>query len=107
VSVMICARACCNAALIGELSACLSSMRMWEWPEPHTCRVGQNRIYTYIYTVYLVISKPKIPYVHRMFWPTLYTCNKYTKDWRGKTPLVRLVTLNLSPNPLTLCLRTF
>jgi hypothetical protein len=25
------------------------------------CRVGQNRIYTYIYTVYLVISKPKIP----------------------------------------------
>ena len=31
------------------------------------CRVGQNRIYTYIYTVYLVISKPKIPYVHRIY----------------------------------------
>ena len=30
-------------------------------------RVGQNRIYTYIYTVYLVISKPKIPYVHRIY----------------------------------------
>jgi hypothetical protein len=29
-------------------------------------RVGQNRICTYIYTVYLVISKPKIPYVHRI-----------------------------------------
>jgi len=30
-------------------------------------RVGQNRIYTYIYTVYLVVSKPKIPYVHRIY----------------------------------------
>jgi hypothetical protein len=29
--------------------------------------VGQNRIYTYIYAVYLVISKPKIPYVHRIY----------------------------------------
>jgi len=29
----------------------------------HMCRVGQNRIYT----VYLVISKPKIPYVHRIY----------------------------------------
>jgi hypothetical protein len=31
------------------------------------CRVGQNRIYTYIYTLYLVISKPKLPYVHRIY----------------------------------------
>jgi hypothetical protein len=30
-------------------------------------RVGQNRIYTYIYTVYLVIFKPKIPYVRRIY----------------------------------------
>jgi|AntDeeMinimDraft_5_1070356.scaffolds.fasta_scaffold67573_1 hypothetical protein len=30
-------------------------------------RIGQNRIYTYIYTVYLVIPKPKIPYVHRTY----------------------------------------
>jgi hypothetical protein len=30
-------------------------------------RVGQNRICTYIYSVYLVISKPKIPYVHRIY----------------------------------------
>jgi len=44
-------------------------------PLDHTCaidhwslvnRVGQNRIYTYIYTVYMVISKPKIPYIHRI-----------------------------------------
>jgi len=30
-------------------------------------RVGQNRLYTYIYTVYLMISLPKIPYVHRIY----------------------------------------
>ena len=39
-------------------------------------RVGQNRIYTYIYTVYLMIFNPKIPYVRRIyiwFWPTLHT----------------------------------
>jgi len=30
-------------------------------------RVGQNRICAYIYTVFLVISKPKIPYVHRIY----------------------------------------
>jgi hypothetical protein len=37
-------------------------------------RVGQNRIYTPYMTVLLVISPPKIPYVHRIyiwFWPTL------------------------------------
>ena len=32
----------------------------------HICRVGQDRIYTYVYTVYLVILKPKIPYIHRI-----------------------------------------
>ena len=30
-------------------------------------RVGQNRIYTYIYAVYLVISLPKIPYINRIY----------------------------------------
>ena len=30
-------------------------------------RVGQNRIYTPYLTVYLVISLPKIPYVHRIY----------------------------------------
>jgi hypothetical protein len=38
-------------------------------------RVGQNRIYTYIYPVYLVISKPSQKYrmytVYVWFWPTL------------------------------------
>jgi hypothetical protein len=46
----------------------------------HIIRVGQNRIYTYIYTVYLVIFKPKIPYVRRIyiwFWPTLHVIFMY------------------------------
>jgi len=29
--------------------------------------VGQNRIYAYIYTVYLVIFKPDLPHVHRIY----------------------------------------
>ena len=30
------------------------------------CKVGQNRIYTLYMTVYLVMSLPKIPYIHRI-----------------------------------------
>ena len=30
-------------------------------------RVGQNRTYTPYMTVYLVISLPKIPYIHRIY----------------------------------------
>jgi len=30
-------------------------------------RVGQNRIFTPYMTVYLVISLPKIPYIHRIY----------------------------------------
>ena len=33
----------------------------------HICRVGQNCIYTPYMTVYLVISLPKIPYIHRIY----------------------------------------
>jgi len=32
----------------------------------HVCRVGQNRVYTPYMTVYLVISLPKIMYIHRV-----------------------------------------
>ena len=35
--------------------------------QEHMTRVGQNCIYTYEYTIYLVISKPKIPYVNRIY----------------------------------------
>ena len=40
-------------------------------------RVGQNRICAPYMTLYLVISLPKIPYIHRIYipyiwsWPTL------------------------------------
>ena len=37
------------------------------WCIYHIYRVGQNRIYTPYMTVYLVISLPKIPYVHRVY----------------------------------------
>ena len=33
----------------------------------HIFRVGQNRINTPYMTVYLVISLPKIPYIHRIY----------------------------------------
>ena len=44
----------------------------------HIFRVGQKRIYTPYMTVFLVISLPKIPYIHRIyiyiwFWLTLHT----------------------------------
>jgi len=42
-----------------------------------TSRVGQNLLYAPYMTVYLVISQPKIPYIHHTvyigFWPTLQT----------------------------------
>jgi hypothetical protein len=41
----------------------------------HTTWVGQNRIYTPNMAVYLVVSMPNIPYVHRIyvwFWATLH-----------------------------------
>ena len=46
----------------------------------HMCMVGQNRTYTPYMTVYLVISLPKIPYIHCVYMvlanpthvPTLY-----------------------------------
>jgi len=43
--------------------------------DKHILRVGQNRIYTPYMTVYLMISLPKLPYIHRIyiwFWPTLH-----------------------------------
>ena len=39
------------------------------WPEPY--------IYTYIYTVYLVIFKPKIPYVRRIYMVLARTIHIY------------------------------
>ena len=47
---------------IGRLAAIwypIGSLHLYVAAGTPICRVGQNRIYTYIYTVYLVISKPK------------------------------------------------
>jgi len=33
----------------------------------YLCRVGQNRLYTPYMTVYMVISLPKTPYIHRIY----------------------------------------
>ena len=41
-------------------------MSVWRDAAP-LFRVGQNRIYTPYMTVYLVISLPKIPYIHRIY----------------------------------------
>ena len=47
------------------------------------CKVGQNRIYTPYMTVYLVISQPKIPYIHRIYMvmanPTHVSSSFYTR----------------------------
>ena len=37
------------------------------YPVPVMYRVGQNCIYTPYMTVYLFISLPKIPYIHRIY----------------------------------------
>jgi hypothetical protein len=43
------------------------------WPAPYICRVGQDRIYTPVMTVYLVIPCQKYHiYTCIWFWPTLY-----------------------------------
>ena len=42
--------------------------------------VGQNRIYTPYLTVYLVISLPKIPYLHRIY---MVLANPSDKCWPG------------------------
>jgi len=48
-SVRVCSCVCCECACL-----CM-------------CRVGQNRIYTPYMTIYLVISLPKLPYIHRIY----------------------------------------
>ena len=49
---------------VGEQSVVCLHVRVW-YACMHMCRVGQNRIYIPYMTIYLVISLPKIPYIHR------------------------------------------
>ena len=49
-------------------------MRVHLCLQPRICRFGQNHVYAPYMTVYLVVSLPKTPYIHRKymwFWPTL------------------------------------
>jgi len=48
-----------------------------------TCRVGQNRIYTPYMTVYLVISLPKIPYLHRIYMVLANNTNISRQPWNN------------------------
>jgi hypothetical protein len=48
----------------GATGACTAFMCVAPMVE---IRVGQNRIYTPYMTVYLVISLPKLPYIHRIY----------------------------------------
>ena len=61
------------------------------------CRVGQNRIYTYIYTVYLVISKPKIPYVHRIYM-VLANPSYLQEDLQGCDHVLRRINISGPPS---------
>jgi len=48
-------------------------------------RVGQNRIYTPYMTVYLAISLPKIPYIHRIYMLLV----NFTKEYADRDQCAR------------------
>ena len=53
-----------QAAAAEATAGLLAAGSPWGVPCKQTFRVGQNRIYTLYMTVCMVISLPKIPYVH-------------------------------------------
>ena len=53
-----------QAAAAEATAGLLAAGSPWGVPGKQTFRVGQNRIYTLYMTVCMVISLPKIPYVH-------------------------------------------
>ena len=50
-----------------------------------TSKVGQNRTYTLCMTVYLVISLPNIPYVHRIYMVLANPIHKLTTNGTAMT----------------------
>jgi hypothetical protein len=62
------------------------------------CRVGHNRIYTPYMTVYLVISLPKLPYIHRIYMvlanPSYLTGNAAWNSWAHEVQPVLAVRKN-------------
>jgi hypothetical protein len=66
-------RIICVVALVCDVNfiMCWHKKLMWEW-RLRAClcmmsMVGQNRTYTPYMTVYLMISLPEIPYIHRIY----------------------------------------
>jgi len=69
--VFMCELVCEHARLCID-STLVHSCGKFQATPPHAQRqlrgrVGQNRLYAPYMTVYLVISLPKIPYIHRLF----------------------------------------
>jgi len=66
---------------------------------PLTRRVGPNRVYTLHMTVYLVISLPKIPYIHRIYIGlarTVYIHRIWPYIWWFSCPKYRVHTLHMT-----------
>ena len=57
----------CFQTLLLLVCSLSSSTHRATYRAQHIGRVGQNRIYAPYMTVYLVISLPKIPYIHRIY----------------------------------------
>jgi hypothetical protein len=80
------------------------------------CRVGQNRIYTPYMTVFLVISLPKIPYIHRINMvlanPNYYMALAHRQTGNeqdgnaGCTTYVRVILNSRLLGPTYVCVRT-
>ena len=49
----------------------------------HVSRVGQNRVYTMYMTVYLVISLPKAPYMHRIYMVLANPTHEHMSIYKG------------------------
>jgi len=72
--------------LMAQATLPLASGQQW-WLKTHhhkslINRVGQNRIYTPYMTVYLMISLPKILYIHRIY---MVLANPINQQWWLKT----------------------
>ena len=60
--------ACSSVAFTGGFGSYLTGEEFVQgWPGAYICRAGQNCIYTPYMAVCMVISLPKIPYVHRIY----------------------------------------
>ena len=70
----------------------------------HITRVGQNRTYTPYMTVYLVISRPKIPCMHRIYM-VLANPTYNPPAYRIWPPIALFVSSVVNPSTVFLCRR--